>query len=393
MRAAEIRLETGGIGVKITAVRPVIVGDQRNFLFVLVETDEGITGIGEAGLTWREGSTAGYVGELTPLLIGQDPFRTEHLWQVMFRSGFFPAGRVGCAAISAIDIALWDIKAQALNVPLYELLGGLVRDRVVCYPHVVGDSSQQLAEDAQRYRSAGWQFARFNFREDPDGVTLDPAAAVRRSLEDVEAVRTAVGDDLAIIVDVHTRLDPADAIRYCRDVECWKPYFIEDPVRMENFETFRKLARHVNVPLAAGEQYASKWEFRQQIEEDLIDYCRIDVCIAGGITESLKVRDWCQTHYIRMAPHNPLGPVATAACLHLDLATDHFAVQELARLPGEVLPELFPVQVPFEAGWLTPPRASGLGITIDESAVERYPPVSGGGCPRLQRSDGSFTNW
>ncbi len=379
--------------MKITAVTPYVVGDGRNFFFVHVETDEGISGVGEGGVTWREQATAGVVEALTPILIGADPFRTEHLWQVMFRSGFFPAGRIGCAAISAIDIALWDIKAKALGLPLFQLLGGLVRDKVVCYPHIDGKSSSELAEAARQKVEEGWKFVRFNLREDPKGGLFEPAAAVRRCVQDVAAIREAIGDEVEWIVDVHTRLDPPDAISLCRQLEPYRPFFIEDPLRMENFDSFRKLSRHVSVPLAAGEQYATKWEFRQQIEEDLIDYARADVCIVGGITESLKVAGWCETHYIKMAFHNPLGPVATAASLHLDLALSNFGVQELARLPGSLLRGLFPRQVPFEAGYLLPPSEAGLGVEFDPAAAGHYPPIAGGGSPRLTREDGSFTNW
>ena len=379
--------------MEITSIKAYTVGHVRNFFFVEIETDEGITGIGEGGITWKEASMEGYVEMLRPHLIGEDPFRTEHLWQVMFRGGFFPAGRIGCAAISAIDIALWDIKAKALGVPLYQLLGGLVREKVVCYPHIDAKSSTELADECRRVQSEGWKFARFNFREDPERPILEPSAAVRRSVEDFETIRNTVGDELELIVDVHTRLDPAHAISLCRQLEQYRPFFVEDPLRMENFNSFRKLARHVNVPLAAGEQYASKWEFRQQVEEDLIDYARIDICIVGGITEALKIAGWCETHYIPVAFHNPLGPVSTAACLHLDLAISNFAVQELARIPGDVLPDLFPVQVPYESGHLLPTTAPGLGIEFDSGALEKYPLIEGGATPRLFREDGSFTNW
>eukprot|EP00913_Durusdinium_trenchii_P005649 g5267.t1 len=284
------------------------------------------------------------VERLTPMLLGENPMRTEHLWQLMFRGGFFPLGRVGCAALSAIDIALWDLKAKALGVPLYELLGGRVRDRVVCYPHVRGPSTAELVADAQQKQADGWKFVRFDPRVEEDGATIDQPAAARRCVAEFAAVREACGDDVEILVDLHTRFDPTDAIFICRQLEAYRPYFVEDPIRMENFDSFRKLSRHVNVPLAAGEQYATKWEFRQQIEEELIDFARVDVCIVGGITETLKIAGWCETHYIPMAFHNPLGPVATAASLHLDLALSNFAVQELARVPGSVLPELFPVQ-------------------------------------------------
>jgi galactonate dehydratase len=156
--------------------------------------------------------------------------------------------------------------------------------------------------------------------------------------------------------------------------------------------SFHQLARHVAVPLAAGEQFATKWDFRELIEEDLIQYCRIDLCICGGITEARKVAGWCETHYVSLAPHNPLGPVSTAACLHLDLATSNFAVQELPRCPGTVLPEVFPVQVPFADGYLHPPTLPGLGVEFnEEAAIEAG--FQAGHAPFLRREDGSFTNW
>jgi len=378
--------------MRITAVTPIPVGHERNFLFVNVDTDAGIFGIGEAGITFQEPAICGVLQTLTPLLLGEDPFRTEHLWQVMFRSGFFPLGRIACAALSAVDVALWDLKAKALGVPLYELLGGKVRERVVCYAHVRGRTTAELVDDAKRKVADGWKFVRFDPRPEDDGVTFEPAAAVRRCVEDVAAVRRAVGDEIEIIVDVHTRLEPADAISFCRQVEPFRPYFIEDPLRSENTQTYRKLAAHAHVPIAAGEQFATKWDFRQVIEEDLIDYARTDVCIAGGITETLKIAGWCETHHIPMAFHNPLGPVATAASLHLDLAISNFAVQELARPPGTVLPELFPVQVPFADGHLLPPTSPGLGIEFDETAIAKYPPVAAR-TPQFRRGDGGFTNW
>lgn len=379
--------------MQITRVKSFTIGHERNFFFVVIETDAGIRGIGEGGVTWREAATEGFVASLAPLLISHDPFRTEHLWQVMFRSGFFPAGRVGCAAISAIDIALWDIKAQALGVPLYQLLGGLSREKVACYPHVRGNSPQQLADASRRLVADGWRFIRTELRAEADGATFEPTAAVRRGVEDFTAIREAVGSTAEVLVDVHTRLDPADAIAFCRQIEHLHPFFVEDPIRMENFDSYRKLARHTNVPIAAGEQYATKWEFRQQIEEDLIDYARIDLCIIGGLTEALKVSGWCETHYIKLALHNPLGPVSTAACLHLDLAANGFGVQELPRVPSTYLQDLFPVQVPYAAGHLLPPTRPGLGILFNENAAAKYPPISGGGCPQFRRADGAFTNW
>ncbi len=377
--------------MKITSIRTYIVGDVRNFLFVVIDTDDGIQGLGEGGITWRESAMAGFVDALRPSLVGQDPFRTEHLWQVMLRCGFFPPGRIGLSAISAIDIALWDIKARALGVPLYELLGGRVRDRVVCYPHIAGDTTEQLVERAKQKVAERWQFVRFDLPA--DGDHLEPRRAVREGVEQVAAVRAAVGPDVEILIDVHTRLDPSDAITLCRELEPYRPYFVEDPVRSENPAVLRRVREQTSVPIAMGEQHATKWEFREMIENEWIDFARLDLCIVGGLTEARKIAGWCETHYIPVAPHNPLGPVCTAATLHFDLATSNFAVQECARPPGAVLAELFPVQVPFRDGHLLPPSSPGLGIEINLAALDRYPSIPQGDCPRLARRDGSFTNW
>jgi len=377
--------------MKITDVKSFPVwGGNRNFFFIKVETDAGIYGIGEGGITWRELAAAACVDHLKPLLIGEDPNRIEHLWQLMFRGGFFPAGRIACSAISAIDIALWDIRGKALGVPVYDLLGGLVRNKVVCYPHIGGGTAEQLADNAIKTADQGWRFVRWG--TPTEGDILEPSKAARQTLKQCEAVRTAVGDDVEILIDVHTRLDPQHAIPLCRSLEQFHPYFIEDPLRSENVTTYHQMARHVSVPLAVGEQFATKWEFRELIEEELMQYARIDVCIVGGLTEARKVANWCETHYIDIAPHNPLGPVSTAACLHLDLATSNFGVQELPRQPGTILPEVFPVQVSFEDGHLLPPTSPGLGIDFNEEAALAYY-YQEGNSPRISRPDGSFTNW
>ena len=377
--------------MKITNIKSFPVwGGNRNFFFVKVETDAGIYGIGEGGITWRELAAAACVDHLKPLLIGEDPSQIEHLWQLMFRGGFFPAGRIACSAISAIDIALWDIRGKVLGVPVYDLLGGLVRKKVVCYPHIGGESPEQLANNAIKMADQGWRFVRWG--TPTEGDILEPSKAARQTLKQCDAVRTALGDDIEILIDVHTRLDPQHVIPLCRSLEQFHPYFIEDPLRSENVKTYHLMARHVSVPLAVGEQFATKWEFRELIEEELMQYARIDVCIVGGLTEARKVANWCETHYIDIAPHNPLGPVSTAACLHLDLATSNFGVQELPRQPGTILPEVFPVQVSFEDGHLLPPTSPGLGIDFnEEAALASY--YQEGGSPRISRPDGTFTNW
>ena len=376
--------------MKIISIETYIVGDVRNFLFVEVETDTGLRGIGEAGVTWREGAVVGFVEALRPSLIGQDPMRTEHLWQLMFRCGFFPANRIGAAAISAIDIALWDIKAKALQVPLYQLLGGKSRDRVVAYPHVVGSTPLELTADAVGKVREGWKFVRFDVPL--SGQVFDARAAIRESERHVAAVREAVGDEIELIMDVHTRLDTVDAVTLCRRLEKYHLFFVEDPVRCENPAALRRLRGQTAVPIAMGEQYATKWEFRDVVENNWIDFCRLDLCLVGGFTEALKISGWCETHYLAVAPHNPLGPVSTAACLHFDMAISNFAVQECAREPGQILSELFPQQATLHDGYLLPSTEPGLGVVFDKNALSAYPPVVGD-CPKIRSKDGSFTNW
>jgi L-alanine-DL-glutamate epimerase-like enolase superfamily enzyme len=376
--------------MKITNIETYPVwGGARNFLFAVVDTDEGISGVGEAGITGRELAVVGAIEHFKPILIGQDPARIEHLWQQLFRGGFFPAQRILTAAISAIDIALWDIKGQALGVPIYELLGGRVRDKVVCYPHNVGHG-RDLVESCLHTKQEGWKFVRWGLPEE-NGI-LEPRAAVVTAIKQFQAVREAVGDEIEIVFDVHTRLDLADAVWLCQEVEPFRPFFIEDPLRCENPDSFKTLRPRTHVPLAAGEQFSSKWEFRQLIEEEWIDYARIDLCIVGGFTEAKKIAGWCETHYIKLAVHNPLGPVSSAACLHLNLACPNVGVQEQPHRTNTVLTDVVPVQPEWKDGYLLPPTRPGLGIEFDRVAAKQHP-FQLSELPHLRRLDGSVTNW
>jgi L-alanine-DL-glutamate epimerase-like enolase superfamily enzyme len=379
--------------MKITNIETYPVwGGFRNFLFVVVDTDEGIYGVGEAGITGRELAVVGAIEHFKPLLIGQDAARIEHLWQLLYRGGFFPAQRILTSAISAIDIALWDIKGKALGVPISDLLGGRVRDRVVCYPHNIGHSKEvaPLVESCLQTKEQGWKFVRWGLPE--DGEILEPRAAVLTAIKQFQAVREAIGDEVEITFDVHTRLDLPDAVWLCQEVEPFRPYFIEDPLRSENPDSFKTLRPRTRVPLAAGEQFSSKWEFRQLIEEEWIDYARIDLCIVGGFTEAKKIAGWCETHYIKLAVHNPLGPVSTAACLQLNLACPNFGVQEQPRRTNTLLTDVVPVQPEWEDGYLLPPAGPGLGIEFDREAAKKHP-FQMIELPHLRRLDGSFTNW
>jgi galactonate dehydratase len=256
-----------------------------------------------------------------------------------------------------------------------------------------GRTPEELVERCLAAREEGWKFVRFSPNTGPGG-RFEPGEAVRESVKMFEAVRAALGDTVEICFDIHTRLDPADAIQLCRAVEPYRPFFMEDPIRSESPNSFRLLRQHINVPLAAGEQFCSKWEFRQFIDEDLIDYARVDLCICGGISEAKKVAGWAETHYIKLATHNPLGPVSSAACLHLNLASSNVGVMEQPQRPGRSMTNVVPGQMTWEDGYLLPPTKPGLGIEFDREAARRLPYQPGAtGRALLHRDDGSFTNW
>jgi galactonate dehydratase len=225
------------------------------------------------------------------------------------------------------------------------------------------------------------------------GGLLDPRRAVRFGIKQVEAVREAVGEDIEIVFDVHTRLDPPWAIEFCKGVEAFKPFFVEDPLRSEGPQSLRLLRQQISVPIAVGEQWDSKWRFQQAIEEDLLDYCRIDLGICGGFTEGRKIAGWCETHYIPLAIHSPQGPVSTAASLHLSLASALVGVQELPNAPMSTLAEAFPVQMPFADGHLLVPDKPGLGIELNEDAVIEDVSLDYGKGLGYVREDGSYGNW
>lgn len=386
--------------MKVQSVKSFAVQGEggRKYFIVKLETDNGLTGLGEVGIGNWGGAISQAVEHLSELVIDSDPLATERLWQRMFRAGFFPADRVYSCAISAIDIALWDIKGKALDLPVYRLLGGPVRDKVVCYPHNRGGDIDELVRSCRETTDLGWKFVRFDLPAEPnsmtdDGLLFEPREAIQRGVEYVSAVRDAVGDQINICIDVHTRLDTANAVLLCNELEPLKLFFIEDPLRAENPSSYKTLRQQVRVPIAAGEQWASKWDFREVIEDELINYARIDLCIAGGLTEALKITHWCETHYIDIVPHNPLGPVSAAAGVALCMSSTNVGVQEMPKAPGTYETELFPKQIHFEEGYAFPNEDPGLGVEFNEEIAESNPANFNSWPPRLHRRDGSLNNW
>jgi L-alanine-DL-glutamate epimerase-like enolase superfamily enzyme len=365
----------------------------RQFVYVKLITDEGLYGIGEASLSGRSLAVVQALeSHLKPLLIGQDATRIEFIWQDIFRGTFWRGGPVLQSALAGIDIALWDLAGKTLGVPTYRLLGGAARDKVLVYRHVYAPTIEGLIENAQRMLSEGWRVLRISPIDTLAADGFDPQRAVVRGAEAMAALRAAVGDEVEIIFEVHTRLTPTRAIALCNAIEPCHPFFVEDPIRSENPASFATLRAHTNVAIGTGEQLGHKWAFRELIEGELIDYLRVDICHAGGITEGKKIAAMGETHYQEMACHYTGSPVSAAAMLHLNMAIPNCAVQEFGPA-SDWMRAVTPHSWRVEDGYLLPSEAPGLGIDLDEQAAGAHPPELPDEPPHWRRQDGSVNDW
>jgi galactonate dehydratase len=339
-------------------------------IVVLVRTDEGLTGIGEASLAGQGRAVIGVLDHVAEVLVGQDPGKIEHWWSELVRGTFWSNGQVIMSAVAGIDIALWDLKGKALGVPVSSLLGGPTRDRVRVYVHLRGTTADELIEDGLRRKEAGFTALRFGML----GASLtewSPQAAIVATVAGAEALREALGDDVDLLLDAHTMLSPAEAAYLGHALEPTRLFFYEDPIRPLNPTSLKLVRDKVNLPIATGEQLAHKWEFQPLIEGELLDYLRIDLVHAGGITEAKKILAMAEAHGQRSALHHMSAPVNAAACLHVDAAIPNFGIQEWAEL--EPLYELFPNAPRAEAGYVVPPSGPGLGLEFDEAEARKRP--------------------
>ena len=364
--------------MKITGIEtlPVSVGPGYDYavLIVLVRTDEGLTGIGEASLAGQGRGVLGILDHAAELLVGQDATRIEHWWSELVRGTFWSTGQVIMSAVAGIDIALWDLQGKRLGVPVYELLGGPTRERVRVYRHLAGDSAEELVEDALRWRELGFTALRYGPLAAFDAHSLanwDPQRSIVQTIAATESLRGALGDDVDLLLDAHTMFSPAESAYLGHALEPYRLFFYEDPIRPLNPHSLRLVRDKVNLPLATGEQLAHKWEFQPLIEAELVDYLRIDLVHAGGITEAKKILAAGEMHGQRSALHHASSPVNGVACLHVDLAVPNFGIQEWMEL--EPLYELFPNAPRAEAGYVSAPTGPGLGLELDEAEARRRP--------------------
>lgn len=387
--------------MKITDVKPypVWVG-HRNQMLVKVETDEGIYGWGESGFSSRELAVSGMVDHFRQFLVGRDPMQRGRIWQEMYRGQYFEGGRTITGAISAIDIALYDIVGKNLGVPVYELLGGKQRDWVPTFASGGGSTPEEVVDVGQRIWADGYKAMRLNLStiggdDDPD--LFEPRESIAPTAEALIKAREALGLEPVIGIDYHHRLSVAESASFCQMMPTHTLDFIEEPIRDESPEAYEELRKLTNVPFAIGEEFASKWQFLPYIERGLTNYARLDICNVGGFTEAMKVAGWAEAHYIDLMPHNPLGAICVAATSHLATAIANFSWLEIRSSPGEPNRndfydrEVFPVQPDIEAGRVVLLDRPGLGVEVDEASLTE--PFQYWESPHLHRRDGSHTNW
>ena len=369
------------------------------WLFLRIETDEGITGWGEPVVEGRARTVEAAVHELGELLVGRDPARINDLWQVLYRGGFYRGGPVLMSAIAGIDQALWDIKGKALGVPVYQLLGGLVRERMKTYRWVGGDRPAELVEQIRGYRALGFDTFKFNGTEELRLV--DSPRAIDRALARVAAVREAFGDTVDFGIDFHGRVGAPMARVLLRELEPFRPLFVEEPVLPEQAEHYPRLAAASAIPLAAGERMYSRSEFKRVLEAGGLSILQPDLSHAGGVTECVKIAAMAEAYDVALAPHCPLGPVALAACLQVDFVAHNAVLQEqsigIHYNQGADLLDYVLNKEDFacdEGGHIRALPRPGLGVEIDEERLRHahaHPPDWRN--PLWRHADGSVAEW
>ncbi|MER5739641.1 galactonate dehydratase [Streptomyces sp. NPDC002262] len=371
---------------------------QPRWLFLRVETDDGLIGWGEPVVEGRAQSVATAVDEMSDLLIGADASRIEDIWQTLVKGGFYRGGPVLSSAIAGIDQALWDIKGKALGVPVYELLGGPVRDKVRIYSWIHGDEPEELADAARRAVEAGFDAVKFN---GSDRLRpLDTPAQVKRLASRTAAVRDAIGDRADLAIDFHGRASTAMVRRMLPPLEEHLPLFVEEPVLPEYSRDLGHVVQSTSIPVALGERLYSRWDFRDVLTTG-VAVLQPDLSHAGGISEVRRIAAMAETHDAQIAPHCPLGPIAFAACLQIDLAIPNFLIQEQSLGIGYTTSDAGPLDYLVNPavfaqrdGHILRSTAPGLGVEIDEAAVRKAAATGHRWRnPLWRHADGSFAEW
>ncbi|MFL9814469.1 galactonate dehydratase [Stutzerimonas sp. VN223-3] len=382
--------------MKITRLTTLVVPPR--WLFLKIETDEGVTGWGEPVVEGRAHSVAAAVEELADYLIGRDPRNVEDLWTVMYRGGFYRGGPILMSAIAGIDQALWDIKGKALGVSVSELLGGRVRERIRVYSWIGGDRPADTANAARDAVARGFTAVKMNASEELQFV--DSHAKVDAVLANMAAVRDAVGKNIGIGVDFHGRVHKPMAKILIKELEPYRPMFIEEPVLSDNYEALKELAPLSCAPIALGERLYSRWDFKRILAEGYVDIIQPDTSHAGGITETRKIASMAEAYDVALALHCPLGPIALAACLQLDGVCYNAFIQEQSlgihyNQGNDLLDYISNRQVfDYEDGFVAIPNGPGLGIEVNEAYVLEQARIGHRWRnPIWRHADGSVAEW
>ncbi len=382
--------------ITITDVVPhVLFAGRTNLIFVEVRTDAGITGVGEASLEGKTEAVVGAIHDIRDYLIGNDATRIEHHWQTVYRHSFWRGGVVILSALSGIEQALWDILGKALEVPVYDLLGGRVRDKVRLYANGPrGETPEEIAESCVALVEAGWGALKLSpFGAVPGLAGRPELLAARRQME---LIREAVGPEVDVLIDCHGRLSPASAIQMAAMLDDLDIFFFEEPVLPEDPAAMATVAQAITIPIATGERLFTKWGFRDILDLGAAAVLQPDLAHCGGIWEARKIAAMAEVSYVGVAPHNPYSWLLTMASIQLDLVIPNFLIQEfLVDHPPEV-EALF--AEPFtwaEGGWVAPPTKPGLGVELDWDAVRRLEamPYTKTYQPSLWHVDGSVADW
>lgn len=408
--------------MKITAARVNVCCPGRNFVTLIIETDEGLIGYGDATLNGRELAVASYLSDhIIPCLIGRDAHQIEDIWQYLYRGAYWRRGPVTMSAIAAVDTALWDIKAKAAGLPLYQLLGGRSRSGVMVYAHANGSDIAHTVDEVLRHRELGYIAIRAQsgvpglnkvygigrmgadgqrFYEPADGsLPAEHDWSTEKYLNHTPklfaAVRDAVGPDVHLLHDVHHRLSPIEAARLGKDLEPHRLFWMEDPTPAENQEAFRLIRQHTSTPIAVGEIFNSIWDCKDLIQHQLIDYIRATVVHAGGITHLRRIADLASLYQVRTGCHGAtdLSPVCMGAALHFDTWVPNFGVQE--HMPHTALTdEVFPHDYRYDGkGFMHCGETPGHGVTLNETLAAKYPYQRAYLPVNRQQHDGTLWNW
>jgi galactonate dehydratase len=363
--------------MKISDVKTYVVGTEwRNMTIVRVITDEGLEGVGEVRMLNHTDALLGYLAEAVPNhILGHDPSNIEDLVQRMFRNDFARAGEIAMSAIATVEMACWDIVGKALGQPVYKLLGGSVRDRIKAYAngwYTVERTPEEFHAAALRVIEKGYRALKF----DPFGSGFYELESHEKSkvIELVEAVRSAVGPEVEILIEMHGRFNPVTAIAMARELERFNPSWVEEPVPPENLAALKKAAEKINIPVATGERMHTRYEFRELLESQAADYIQPDITHFGGILEVKKLAAWAESYYVLVAPHNVGGAISTAAALHFAAATPNFKIQEhFNDFADAWIKQTAPGNPEVIDGYFALPQGPGLGVTLNEDMVQAHP--------------------